>query len=81
MKAIINDVEIRGHEAKANKNGEPYLIVRFEDETGKAHELVDKDMDRQEYYKRGKIGTLTVDITTGKYQNIRIIDFQENKKK
>lgn len=81
MKAIINDIEIRGHESKVNKNGEPYLIVRFEDETGKAYELVDKDMERQEYYKRGKIGTLTVDISIGKYTTIRIIDFKENKKK
>lgn len=79
MKAIINDIEIRGHEVKANKNGEPYIIVRFEDETGKAYELVDKDMDRQEYYKRGKIGTLTVDISIGKYTTIRIIDFKESK--
>lgn len=75
MKAIINNIEIRGHEAKANKNGEPYLLVRFEDETGKAYELVDKDMERQEYYKRGTVGTLTVDISIGKYTTIRIINF------
>lgn len=77
MKAIINNINIRGCEPKENKNGEPYLLVRFEDETGKACELVDKDMDRQPFYKRNTDGTLTVDISIGgKYTTIRIIDFK-----
>lgn len=79
MKAIIENINIRGCEAKTNKNGEPYLIVRFEDETGKACEMVDKDMDRQPFYKRNTDGTLTVDISIGKYTTIRIIDFKESK--
>lgn len=79
MKAIINNINIRGCEPKENKNGEPYLLVRFEDETGKACELVDKDMERQPYYKRNTDGTLTVDISIGKYTTIRIIDFKEDK--
>lgn len=81
MKATMNNVNIRGCEPKENKNGEPYLLVRFEEETGKPCELVDKDMDRQQYYKRGTEGTLTIDISIGsKYTTIRIIDFEENKK-
>ena len=76
MKATIENINIRGCEPKENKNGEPYLLVRFADETGKACELVDKDMDRQPFYKRNTDGTLTVDISIGKYTTIRIIDFK-----
>lgn len=74
MKAMIENVNIRGCEAGVNKKGEPYLIVRFEDETGKAYELIDKEMDRQVYYKRNTDMDLTVDISMGKYTTIRIID-------
>lgn len=76
MRAIINNVNIRGCEPKENKNGEPYLLVHFEDETGKACELVDKDMERQPFYKRNTDGTLTIDISIGKYTTIRIVNFK-----
>ena len=50
MKATISNVCIRGCEPKSGRGGD-YLLVRFEDETGKPAELVDKDMDRiQEPY-------------------------------
>lgn len=74
MKAKIENVNIRGHETKTNKNGEPYVIVRFEDETGKAYELVDKDVERADFYKRNTDMDLTVTIDIGKYTTIRIID-------
>lgn len=74
MKAKIENVNIRGHEVKTNKNGEPYVIVRFEDETGKSYELVDKDTERADYYKRNTDMDLTVTIDIGKYTTIRIID-------
>lgn len=74
MKAKIENVNIRGHEVKTNKNGEPYVIVRFEDETGKAYELVDKDVERADFYKRNTDMDLTVTIDIGKYTTIRIID-------
>ena len=83
MKAIINNVNIRGCERKApKKSGQSdYLLVRFEDETGKACELVDKDLSRQEYYKRDTDGTLYINIELGKYTTIRIIDFVISKSK
>ena len=82
MKATIENINIRGCEPKENKkNGEPYLLVRFEDETGKACELVDKDMERQPFYKRDTDGTLVVDIDIGKqFTTIRITDFKVSKK-
>lgn len=76
MKATINNVNIRGCEPKLNKNNQEYLLVRFEDETGKPEELVDKDASRREFYKRDTVGNLTIDIQIGKWTNIRIIDFK-----
>ena len=76
MKAIIKNANIRGCEAKKNKKDEDYLIVRFEDETGKPCELVDKDMERQQYYKRDTSGDMFIDISIGKWTTIRIIDFK-----
>lgn len=78
MKAQINDVCIRGCERGTNKKGEPYLLVRFEDSTGKAEEIVDKDMSREQYYKRDTRGTLYIDIVVRKYTNIRVIDFKQD---
>lgn len=78
MKAVIHNTNIRGCEARTNGKGEPYLLVRFEDETGKAHELVDKDMDRQGAYKRNTDMDLYIDIDQGrKFTTIRIIEAKE----
>ena len=75
MKATISNVNIRGCEQKTGKGGE-YLLVRFEDEGGAPHELVDKNMDRQSYYTRDTQGSLTINIEIGaKWTNIRIVDF------
>lgn len=75
MRATIGNVNIRGCEPKNGKGGD-YLLVHFEDEYGKPSELVDKQMDRQPYYKRDTIGDLLIDITIGKYTTIRIVDFK-----
>ena len=76
MKAVMHNVNIRGCEMKENKKGEGYLLVRFEDETGKPEELVDKDMERRKYYVRDKVGDLHINIDVGsKFTTIRIIDF------
>lgn len=80
MKATVTNVNIRGCEPKMNKKDEPYLLVRLEDETGKAYELVDKVMERQSMYKRNAEGTLTIDVDTGRYTSVRIADFVPNKK-
>ena len=75
LKATVHNANIRGCERKTNANGGEYLLVRFEDETGAAHELVDKDISRQPYYKRNTDMDLIVEVDVGpKYTNIRIID-------
>ena len=80
IKAVVHNTNIRGCESRKNQKGEPYLLVRFEDETGAPHELVDKDMDRQQYYVRGTDMDLVIDIDQGRqFTTIRIIDAQEIK--
>ena len=79
MRAKVLRANIRGHEVKTNKKGEPFCLVRYEeDETGKPCELVDKDMDRADYYTRDKVMDLTLDIDIGRqFTTIRIIDAKE----
>ena len=75
MKVILPAVEIRGFETKTNKNGEDYLLLRVEDTiTGKTEELVDKEMSRSAFYKRGTIVDVYLDINIGKWTKIRVID-------
>jgi len=70
----VNNANIRGCELREGKKGN-YLLVRFEDETGAPHELVDKDTDRQSYYKRDTDMNLYIEIDQGRqYTNIRVVD-------
>lgn len=77
MKMRTENVYIVGCEAKYNQKGEPYLLVRVDDGTGKVEVFVDKDMSRQAYYQRGVVGTMFFNVTLGRYTNIRIIDFKQ----
>lgn len=78
MKAVVKNALIRGHEVKENKNGGKYVLVRYEDETGKPEQLVDKNIDRAKYYMRDKVMDLFIDIDVGRnFTNIRIIDARE----
>lgn len=74
LKAVVANVNIRGCEQKQGKNGD-YLLVRFEDTTGKPLEMVDRDVTRKDYYKRDTQGSLVINIDVGKYTNLTIVDF------
>ena len=77
LKVTVENVNIRGAELRTAKNGNSqYLIVRFEDETGRSQELIDRDLTRQEYYKRDTQGNLIVNVDIGKYANLAIVDFK-----
>lgn len=77
MRACVNNVNIRGCEARQNSKGEGYLLVRIEDETGKPYQVVDKVMERQSGYKRDTIGTLYIDIDMrSQWHNVRIVGFK-----
>lgn len=78
MKAMICKALIRGHEVKTNKNGGKYVLVRYEDETGKPETLVDKDVERADYYTRDKLMDLYIDIDQGRqFTTIRITEAKE----
>lgn len=76
MIVIAKDLEIRGKEQKTSRTGIDYIVVRVEDETGKSTELLGRNLENFDKYKRGKIAdfTLNLDISI-KYTNISIKDF------
>lgn len=79
MVVKAENVEVRGCEKKTNKKGEPYLIVNVDDERGKRSELVDKDMENEQFYKRGTIGDLWLNMSIGKYATVTISRFDIRK--
>lgn len=75
MRATVRNANIRGVERKTNQKGGEYLLVRYEDETGKPETVVDKDMGRQVLYGRDVVGDIVISIDIGKYTTIRVMDF------
>lgn len=78
--AKIEDLEIRGKEAKTGKNGE-YLVVKFDNEAGDRLEFIDRNPERFDYYKRGQMCDIWLKVTnTAKYTNFEIkeMKYQEN---
>lgn len=68
------NLEIRGVEKRTSKKSDgEYLIVRVEDETGRAYELLDRDVENMSAYKRGIECNLTLDLRLGKYTNVSIV--------
>lgn len=79
MRAISDEVEIRGKEVKTSKAGKDYIIVRAEDETGKLYELCDHNATRVDEYSKGRTCKLILDIDFGKsWTNVSIIGIAES---
>lgn len=67
MMVKIENIEVRGVEVKeSKKDGSKYMVIRFEDETGRSHEILDRDMENQPHYKRGAVGDMWADLIMGK---------------
>lgn len=80
MEVVANNLEIRGVEVKtSSKTNNEYLIVRVEDETGKAYELLDRDVENKECYKRGVQCDMTLDLRLGKYSSLSILKMDVHK--
>ena len=74
--AKVEDLEIRGKEIKEGKKGK-YALIRFDAENSDRLEFIDRDEDRFDYYKRGKMCDLWLKITnTPKYTNFTISDMR-----
>lgn len=74
------NLEIRGVEKRTSKKSDgEYLIVRVEDETGRAYELLDRDVENMSVYRRGVECDLTLDLRLGKYTNVSIVKMNIHK--
>lgn len=74
--AKVENLEIRGKEVKDGKNGK-YAVVRFDNEAGDRLEFVDRDEERFDYYKRGKVCDVYLRITnTQKFTNFTITEMR-----
>ena len=74
--AKVENLEIRGKELKEGKNGK-YAVVRFDNEAGDRLEFVDRDEERFDYYKRGKLCDVWLRITdTAKYTNFVVSEMK-----
>ena len=74
--AKIQNVEVRGVERKQSKQGKEYLIVSVDDARGKRSELLCYDLDAENKYKRGTIGTATVAVTIDRYSKCELVKFE-----
>lgn len=77
---IAKNLEIRGCEKKTSAKGKEYLIIHCDDEQGKRSDFMDKDLEREQYYKRGTVGDFILKLDIGKYANVEVIDFQITEK-
>lgn len=73
---VAHNMEVRGCEKKTSAKGNEYLVIRCDDEQGNRSEFMDKDLSREEYYKRGTVGDITLKLDIGKFSNIEVKDFK-----
>lgn len=77
FKATIENLEIRGKEIKEGKTGN-YAIVKFDDEAGERLEFIDRNEERFDYYKRGVICNVILQVNNNaKYTNFTITDMKQ----
>lgn len=75
IKVKLENAEVRGVEEKTSQKGNNYLIINVDDERGKRSELLDYNLERKDYYKRGTYGDFLLHIEVGKYPKVTIEDF------
>ena len=75
----LKNAEVRGVERKMSSKGNEYLIVRVDDERGERSELLDRDLDNEQYYKRGTFGDFLLHITIAKYAKCEVKQFRAAK--
>lgn len=72
----LKNAEVRGVERNTSNKGNEYLIVRVDDERGERSELLDRDLDNEQYYKRGTFGDFLLHVAIAKYANCEIKQFR-----
>lgn len=76
INVILKNAEVRGVERKTSSKGNEYLVVRVDDERGERSELLDRDVDNEQYYKRGTYGDFLLHVTIAKYAKCEIKQFR-----
>lgn len=79
FKAKIEHLEFRGLEVKeSKKDNSEYMIVKFDNDEANRVELIDRDMERKPFYKRGSYYDVLLDINHARdYTNFKLIDVTE----
>lgn len=75
----LKNAEVRGVERKTSSKGNEYLIVRVDDERGERSELLDRDLDNEQYYKRGTFGDFLLHITMAQFAKCEVKQFRAAK--
>ena len=76
IKVKLENAEVRGIEEKTSQKGNNYLIINVDDERGKRSELLDYNLERKDYYKRGVYGDFLLHIEIGKFSKCVVEDFK-----
>lgn len=81
FRCTINDLEFRGLEENKNKTtGDPYMILKFDDESGNRLDFLDKDMEHKGIFKRGKFYNVIAEVNqSSKYVSVKLLDAKEIK--
>ena len=75
----LKNAEVRGVERKMSSKGNEYLIVRVDDERGERSELLDRDLDNEQYYKRGTFGDFLLHVSIAKFAKCEVKQFRAAK--
>lgn len=73
MRVEVKDVEIRGYEEKQSKHTEEkYLLVYFEDVTGKSNNVLCRNMELAKDLRKGLVCNLDCELSIAKYTKFEL---------
>lgn len=78
MRVIVEDVELRGFDIKTSKqSNEEYAVLYFEDYTGKANNVLCRNVELvRKYFEKGLTCNLVCSLEITKYTRFELIEFQ-----
>lgn len=77
MRVVVPNVEYRGNEKKkSTKSENEYLIVYFEEASGKSSNILCRDIHACDNMQKGDLVNITADLDIGKYTKFEAVDFE-----
>lgn len=74
MRVIVENVEIRGYEIKKSQStNNEYGVVFFEEHTGRAGNVLCRDLDLVRGLEKGNICNLACDLVIAKYTKFELV--------